>query len=56
MRYRITFKDGTCCEVWADDLNEACRKGKMLGEIERIAPDYSSIFEGIVRTIRPEAL
>lgn len=51
MRFQITYKDGTSCEIWADDLNDACRKGKMLGEIEKIRPDYSSIFEELTKQI-----
>lgn len=45
MRFRITFTDGSFCDVWAEDVNEACRKGKMLGDVARVSCDYSSIFD-----------
>lgn len=45
MRFKIIFTDGTSCEVWADDLNDACRKGKMLGDVSKVCCDYSSLFD-----------
>lgn len=52
MRYRVTYKDGTTREVWADDFNEARRLARQGGEVEQITCDYSSIFEDLLKTIR----
>lgn len=51
MRYTVTYTDGRTCQLWADDLNEACRQARQGGEVEKITCDYSSIFTDILKTI-----